>query len=83
MTDKLDDTTPLAGLTPEPAPGPAHGDEGLLGRVLNPDPDPAYTSGDGEEPGILTALVRPLVDTDGLESRDPDADDGTTDNSQA
>ncbi len=85
MSDKLGDTTPLAGLTPEPAPGAGQQENrSTVDRVLNPEPDAAYTGSDRDgEPSLLGALVRPLLDADNLETRNPDADDGTTDNSQA
>ena len=83
MTDPLDDNTPLVGITEDDSrPAPSDQDT-LLGRLIDPQPVDDAATRRGEMPGILTSFVETLSGQSAEGEHNSDADDGTTDNSQA
>ena len=83
MTDPLDDNTPLVGITEDDSrPAPTDQDT-LLGRLTDPQPVDDAATRRGEVPGILTGFVETLSGQSADGKQNPDADDGTTDSSQA
>ncbi len=86
MADKLEDTTPLVGISDDDTV-PAHtgDDQSLLGRIINPTPqqERGVQSDQGDQPTFGSVLLNTVTGNEGREPVNPDADDGTTDNSQA
>lgn len=83
MTDKLDNNAPLVGITEDDSrPTPSEQDT-LLGRIIDPQPLHNAAAERGDVPGLVTGFVDTLTGRTEGGDRDPDADKGTTDNSQA
>lgn len=83
MTDPLDDNTPLIGITEDDSrPAPSDQDT-LLGRLIDPQPVDDAATRRGEVPGIVNGFVATLSGQSAEGEQDADADDGTTDSSQA
>ena len=83
MTDPLDDNTPLVGITEDDARLVPTNHDTLLGRLIDPQPVDDAATRRGDVPGLATTLIGTLSGQSADEARDPDADEGTTDNSQA
>lgn len=83
MTDPLDDNTPLVGITEDDSrPVPTDQDT-LLDRLVDPQPVDDAATRRGDVPGLATSFIETLTGRPVDGARDPDADDGTSDNSQA
>ncbi|GAA4008753.1 hypothetical protein GCM10022631_21190 [Deinococcus rubellus] len=85
MTDPLDDNTPLVGITEDDS-RPAPTDQNtLLGRLVHPQPVDDAATRRGDVPSLATSFIETLSgqSVDGAGHADADADEGTTDNSQA